>query len=196
MQTERSHQGTILLDGNDCSAIDIFIPSTFKVELVIMKPVSLRSGILFIICISIPLIIGMIGSVFTVSSIPVWYAALVKPSFNPPSWVFGPAWTILYCLMGIALYLVVKDGIQDPIKKTGLVFFTIQLILNLLWSIVFFGMHEIFYAFVTILVLFVFIAATMVSFFRLSKPAGWLFIPYLCWVAFASILNATIWILN
>ena len=161
-----------------------------------MDPRSLRSGILFILCLAIPLVVGMIGSVFTIPSIPGWYATLTKPAFNPPNWLFGPAWTILYILMGIALYLVIRNGIQDPAVKQGLFLFSVQILLNLLWSIIFFGMHEIFFALVTVLVLFVFIVATMRSFLKVSKPAGWVLLPYLCWVGFASVLNATIWIIN
>ena len=161
-----------------------------------MDPKALRSGILFIICITIPLIIGMIGSVFTASNIPTWYAALNKPVFTPPGWVFGPAWTILYILMGISLYLILQNGVDKPMVSQGVILFAVQLALNLLWSIVFFGMHAIFFAFVIIIMLFVVLVATMISFFRVSKPAGWLLITYLCWLGFASVLNATIWILN
>ena len=161
-----------------------------------MDPKALRSGILFIICIAIPLVIGVIGSVFTFENIPTWYAALNKPVFAPPGWVFGPAWTILYILMGISLYLILQNGMDNPMVRQGVILFAIQLALNLLWSIIFFGMHAIFFAFVVIIMLFVVLVATMISFFRISKPAAWLLVPYLCWLGFASVLNATIWIIN
>ena len=164
--------------------------------LIIMDPKALHSGILFVICIAIPLIIGMIGSVFTASNILTWYAALNKPVFTPPGWVFGPAWTILYILMGISLYLILQKGLDKPMVRQGVILFAVQLALNFLWSIVFFGMHAIFFALVVIILLFVLVLATSISFFRVSKPAGWLLIPYLCWLGFASVLNATIWILN
>lgn len=157
---------------------------------------SVRSAILFVLCIAIPLVIGMIGSVFTVNNIPTWYTALNKPAFNPPNWVFGPVWTILYILMGISLYLILRGGVDKPLVRQGIILFAIQLVANLLWSIIFFGMHAIFFAFIDILVLFILIVATIVTFFRVSRPAGLLLVPYLCWVGFASVLNAMIWVLN
>jgi translocator protein len=161
-----------------------------------MDPKALRSGILLLICIALPLIVGMIGSFFTLDNIPTWYAALNKPAFNPPAWVFGPVWTILYILMGISLYLILRNGVTTPAVRWGVILFAVQIVLNLLWSIIFFGMHSIFFAFVVIIMLLVSLVATIISFYRVSKPAAWLLVPYLCWLGFASVLNGTIWIIN
>ena len=132
---------------------------------------------------------GVIGSIFTVSSIPTWYASLVKPSFNPPSWIFGPVWTLLYTLMGISLYLVWKN-------KFAVKLFVWQLIANSLWSIIFFGMKNIPLALIEIIVLLVLILATIMKFYKINKTAAYLLIPYLLWSSFATILTYSIWILN
>ncbi|MDO8660921.1 MAG: TspO/MBR family protein, partial [Candidatus Woesearchaeota archaeon] len=99
---------------------------------------------------------GVIGSIFTVSSISSWYYLLAKPSFSPPNWLFGPVWFTLYTLMGISLYLVLEANVKNKLagaKHFGLVFFAIQLVLNAIWSIIFFGVHEIFYALVVIVLM-------------------------------------------
>ncbi len=132
---------------------------------------------------------GIVGSFFTFSAIPTWYAALAKPSFSPPNWVFGPVWTILYILMGISLYLV-------WLKKKVPTVFWIQLILNVAWSIIFFGMKNPTLALVDIAVLWVAIVLTIKSFSKINNLAGQLLYPYLTWVSFASILNLKIVILN
>jgi tryptophan-rich sensory protein len=161
-----------------------------------MQIPSARSAGLFILCIAVPLIIGFIGSIATFSEVTGWYAGLAKPAFNPPGWVFGPVWTILYILMGIALFLVAKNGIDAaPVQKAVLIF-AVQLLANLAWSFLFFGMHAIFLGLLDILLLFFLIAATIILFHRISRPAAYLLIPYICWVIFASLLNTMIWILN
>ena len=132
---------------------------------------------------------GILGSVFTVSSIPNWYVTLNKPFFSPPNWVFGPVWIILYILMGISLYLVWKR------KKVPSVFW-IQLILNAVWSIIFFGMKNPTLALMDIAVLWIIIVLTIKAFSKISKLAGKLLIPYLAWVSFATLLNLAIVILN
>ena len=139
---------------------------------------------------------GIIGSVFTVNSIPTWYATLVKPTFNPPSWVFGPVWTILYTLMGISLYLVMSKGLKK--KEVGLAVraFTWQLILNSFWSIIFFGWKNIFLALVEIIVLLTLVVVTIVRFYKINKVAAYLLIPYLIWGSFATFLTYGIWTLN
>jgi len=138
---------------------------------------------------------GIIGAVFTTPSIAGWYAGLNKPFFNPPNWVFGPVWILLYLLMGLSLYLVwsQKDGAG---KKTALIFFAIQLGLNSLWSIIFFGLHLPLIAFAELLILMLFIVLTIIKFLPLSKISAYLLIPYLLWVSFASILNFYIAKLN
>ncbi len=161
-----------------------------------MKIPSSRSLGLLVLCIAIPLIIGIIGSVFTMPEVGSWYAGLQKPSFNPPAWLFGPVWTLLCILMGVSLWLVIRDGMSSRPVQQAVALFAVQLGLNLAWSIIFFGMHLIAVAFIEILILFVFIVATTLAFRRINPTAGWLFIPYLCWTAFASVLTGTLWLLN
>ncbi|MCP8304020.1 MAG: tryptophan-rich sensory protein [archaeon] len=139
---------------------------------------------------------GVVGSVFTYPSIPTWYASLQKPSFNPPNWLFAPVWLILFALMGVSAYLVWSKGLESEGVKAALFIFVVQLVLNVLWSIVFFGLHSIFYSFVIIIVLWIAIALTITAFVRVSKKAGALLLPYILWVSFASVLNYYIWLLN
>lgn len=142
-----------------------------------------------ILSIGICLGVGIVGSVFTTSSIPTWYATLNKPSFSPPNWVFGPVWTILYILMGISLYLVWQ-------KKKVPAIFWIQLILNAAWSVIFFGLKNPALALVDVVALWIGIFLTIKSFYPISKLAAYLLAPYLLWVIFASILNLSIALLN
>ena len=149
---------------------------------------------LLIICILIPQLAGGLGSLATMSEIPTWYAGLQKPSFNPPNWIFGPVWGTLFLLMGISLYLVAKRGIVR--NRTGLLVFCLQLALNALWSVLFFGMHHPDYSMVEIVFLLGAIIWNAVLFYRISPLASLLLVPYACWVSFASFLNFTIWRLN
>ena len=139
---------------------------------------------------------GVIGAVFTTPAIPVWYAGLVKPALNPPAWVFAPVWTVLYFLMGVAAYLVWRKGWRRMSVKVALGVFAGQLLLNVLWSLVFFGLHNINAGLVCIAALWMFILATMMSFARISRTAAWLLLPYLLWVSFASYLNYSLLMLN
>lgn len=139
---------------------------------------------------------GIIGSIPTSQNIPNWYAALNKPSFTPPGGLIGSVWTILYILMGIAAYLIWRKGIGDPAVKAAIALFLIQLALNALWSIIFFGQHQILLALIEIVILWLAILLTIVKFYPLSPAAGLLMVPYLLWVSFASFLNYTFWILN
>ena len=139
---------------------------------------------------------GIIGSFFTVSSIPDWYSALRKSSLNPPDWVFGPVWTVLFLLMGISLYLVWDKGLKEKNVKRGLVFFGVQLSLNTLWSIIFFGLKSPTLAFIEIFILWIAILFTIIEFYRISKPAAYLLVPYFMWVSFAIFLNYSIVVLN
>src|SRR3989339_979940 len=141
---------------------------------------------------------GVIGSVFNFASIPTWYMTLEKPSFNPPNWVFGPVWTILFLMMGVAVYLVwtKKTMFHQKKKKEALQIFVLQLLLNILWSAIFFGLLSPGLAFAEIIILWVSIAITMIKFHKFSNLASYLLIPYLAWVSFASILNFAIWRLN
>jgi tryptophan-rich sensory protein len=148
------------------------------------------------IAILVSLMAGLVGSFFTGNSIENWYQFLEKPALNPPSWVFGPVWTLLYVLMGIALFLVWKKGWKKKAVKIAMNLFFIQLALNALWSILFFGLQNPLLAFVEIVILWLLIVITMEKFYHISKPAMYLLIPYLLWVSFASYLNASIWLLN
>jgi benzodiazapine receptor len=139
---------------------------------------------------------GIIGSLFTFSAIPTWYATLTKPALNPPSWVFGPVWTTLYLLMGVSAFLVWQKGWARKDVKIALSVYVLQLVLNALWSIVFFGMQNPGLALVNIVLLFASIVWTMVLFFKISRPAMYLLIPYILWVSFASYLNYAIYALN
>ena len=156
----------------------------------------LRQSAKLIISEIIPQAAGIIGALVTAPAISGWYRQLSKPSFNPPSWLFGPAWTILYLLMGVALFLVWRRGSQEQTAKTALMLFGLQLALNVVWSFIFFGLKSPGLAFAEILILWCAILATTVYFFRISRPAGILLAPYLLWVTFAGILNGAIWQLN
>ncbi len=139
---------------------------------------------------------GAIGSIFTFSSIPNWYATLTKPEFNPPNWIFGPVWTTLYILMGISLYLIWKKYEEGKDAKPALTVFSIQLALNALWSILFFGLQSPLYGLFCIIPLWISIALMILKFYPLSRNAALLQIPYLLWVSFATLLNVSIWMLN
>ncbi len=139
---------------------------------------------------------GVIGSVFTTPSIPGWYAGLVKPPFNPPNWVFAPVWTFLYALMGLSAYLVYEKGLRKSDVRKALAVFAGQLLLNALWSVVFFGAHLIFGAAVVIVLLWVMIVESIWLFSKISRAAAYLLIPYILWVSFATILNISLYILN
>ncbi len=139
---------------------------------------------------------GIIGSIATFNAVNTWYLTIQKPVFTPPGWLFGPAWLTLYTLMGIALYLVWDRGIREQRVRTAISLFAVQLVLNTLWSILFFGFQAPLYAFVEIMFLWLFILLTMVQFFQISKAAGWLLVPYILWVSFAAILNLSIVLLN
>jgi translocator protein len=133
---------------------------------------------------------GILGSIATMPAVKSWYLTdLAKPSFNPPSWVFGPVWTLLFFLMGFALYLVWT-------KKNNLFWFWVQLILNVLWSFLFFGLHSPLLAFYEIIFLWIAIFMTIVKFWKLDPKAGMLLVPYIAWVSFASFLNYSIAALN
>lgn len=161
-----------------------------------MKKLKIGTLIVFI---ALAELAGVIGSVFTTPSIPTWYASLIKPSFQPPAWVFGPVWTTLFALMVIAAYLVYMKGgekLWTKQKKVALALFSGQLILNILWSVIFFGWNNPGLAFVEIIALWLAILATIIAFAKVSKPAAWLLVPYILWVSFASVLNFAIFWLN
>lgn len=139
---------------------------------------------------------GIFGAVFTRSAIPSWYAALKKPWFTPPGWLFGPAWITLYLLMAVAAYLVWQKGVRHPGASAALAAFALQLILNAAWSPAFFGLRSPLAGAVIIVLLWLAILLTMVLFLKVSRPAAWLLLPYLLWVTYASALNISIYFLN
>ena len=139
---------------------------------------------------------GIIGSFFTRCSIPKWYAFINKPVFNPPNWVFAPVWASLFTLMGVAAFLVWRKGQHASGVKVALSIFLLQLALNSLWSIVFFGSRSIVGGLVVIVFLWLAILWTIKRFFTISKPAAALLIPYIVWVSFACILNVAFAMLN
>ena len=141
-------------------------------------------------------LVGIIGSVFTVSAIPNWYSSLNKPFFSPPNWLFGPVWTLLYLFMGISLYLIWQQGVQKKKIKTALKYFFIQLALNFVWTPIFFGLKSPALALIVIIAMLVFIVLTIKKFYPINNWAAYLLIPYLAWVSFATILNASIVLLN
>lgn len=149
----------------------------------------------FTVSIATPLLAAVIGSLATFPNIQTWYATLEKPTFSPPNWIFGPVWSLLYILMGISLYVVWTHP-EKQNKTKAFIAFGVQLILNVLWSVIFFGLHSPIGGLVIILGLLIAIIITMFFFWRFSKPASYLLIPYLLWVCFATILNGAIVILN
>lgn len=149
-----------------------------------------------IIAIGVSQLAGLIGSIFTISSIPTWYTTLIKPTLNPPSWIFGPVWTLLYTLMGVAAFIIWKKGTTHPAVRKALFIFGIQLVLNALWSIIFFGLQNPGWAFLNIILMWVSIVWTIVVFYNIQKNTIWLLLPYIIWVSFAAYLNYSIWILN
>lgn len=149
-----------------------------------------------IVSIVIAELAGVIGSIFTASAIPTWYASLVKPALNPPSWVFGPVWIVLYALMGIAAFFVWNKGWDRKDVRRALFVFGLQLVFNTTWSIVFFGFQNPGWALVNIIALWCLIIWTMILFYKISRSAMWLLVPYIFWVSFALYLNFSIWMLN
>lgn len=142
----------------------------------------------------IPQLAGASGALFTLTSLGSWYQTLQKPAFNPPGWLFGPVWTILYLLMGIACFLIWKS--DHPQKRNLLTLYFVQLGLNSLWSPAFFGMQSPFFGLLVIIPLLFLIVVCVTKFKQVSPWATRLMVPYLIWVIFATVLNASIWWLN
>ncbi|PIS04552.1 MAG: TspO protein [Candidatus Buchananbacteria bacterium CG10_big_fil_rev_8_21_14_0_10_42_9] len=155
----------------------------------------MNNPIKLVVALILPQLAGAIGSFFTAPAIDSWYINLNKPSFNPPSWVFGPVWITLYILMGIAMYLIWVMP-KSKTRDTALAIYLAQLVLNSLWSIVFFGWQSIGLAFGVIVILLVLVLIITIKFHQLKKIAGYLLVPYFLWGAFATILNGAIWYLN
>ena len=152
-----------------------------------------RIAIVVFVC----LIVGYVSRMVTRASITTWYPTLIKPSFNPPNWIFAPVWTSLYIMMGIAAGLVWNQiAFQKESVTKALQFFAIQLVLNALWSYLFFGLHNLMLATIEVVLLWLMIFETYSQFAKINKTASYLFLPYLAWVSFASVLTASIWWLN
>lgn len=183
VQNKKRHSAVFCYTCVDCNVQIIFIMK-------LSNPVKLAIAII------VSQMAGIIGAVFTSSAIPVWYAGLVRPEFAPPNWVFGPVWTTLFAMMGVAAFLVWKKGLGRKDVRLALGVFGGQLVLNTLWSILFFGLQSPGAALIEIGVLWLAILATIIVFYRISKPAAWLLVPYILWVSFASFLNYSIWALN
>jgi translocator protein len=156
----------------------------------------MKNWVKLVIALIIPQLVAASGAYFTVTGTGSWYQTLDKPSWNPPSWVFGPVWTTLYVLMGIAMFLVWRSDAPDKLKRRATILWGVQLVFNFLWSFLFFGQEQIFGALLEIVVLWVLILLTIFAFARVNKLAAWLLVPYISWVSFATILTYTIWDLN
>ncbi|MSU55943.1 MAG: tryptophan-rich sensory protein [Candidatus Taylorbacteria bacterium] len=163
---------------------------------------NIRKALQLVVSVAVSELAGIIGAAFTAPSIPTWYAGLVKPALNPPAWIFGPVWTTLYALMGTSLFLIWSSYAKasEGLGKTKIVraswMFFIQLALTIFWSIFFFGMQNPALAFADIILLWLAILTTIILFYRISKPASYLLLPYILWVSFAVYLNYSLWMLN
>ena len=149
-----------------------------------------------VLFISVSQAAGLIGAIATTPAIPGWYADLNKPFFTPPGWLFGPVWILIYFLMGISAYLIYERGFKKDEVKNALYLFGTQLGLNTLWSFIFFGYKLPFLAFAEIVILWLFIKLTIKAFLKINRLAGYLMIPYLFWVTYASVLNLAIAVMN
>jgi len=183
----------VLVRTESCSVDRLVVEREFKEG--IMSGF-VRNLVALIIALAAPLVIGGLSSISTISSIPTWYRGLSKPPWNPPDWAFGPAWTALYILMGVASWLVWRYGWDNRSVRVALRVFAVQLLLNGIWSVLFFGLRSPGIALVEIGVLWCMILATVVLFARRDLLAGAILVPYLLWVTFASALNWEVWSLN
>lgn len=156
----------------------------------------LKHTLFFIAFIIIAQLAGVVGSVFTANSVNTWYKEISRPPFTPPNWLFAPVWISLYLLMGISAYLVWRKGAKKKEVKIALIIFFIQLILNSIWSILFFGLHLILISFIEILLLWFAILFMIIKFYPVSKIASLIQIPYILWVSFAAVLNFSFALLN
>ena len=156
----------------------------------------MKNWLRLLISISLPLLTGFTGSLFTKTGPGTWYQQISKPAWNPPGWIFGPVWTTLYILMGIAFYLVWTSRASENVKRKAMILWVAQLVLNFTWSFLFFDQHLIGAALIDIVLLWILILLCIFAFARVSKLAAWLLVPYICWVSFAALLNGEIWRIN
>ncbi len=155
----------------------------------------MKNTIKLIFCILLTVAVGAISGIATSGSVNDWFVGINKPTFNPPNYLFGPVWTVLYILMGISLFMILQSQNND-LRKKAITIFCIQLVLNFCWSFIFFKFHLIGLAFVEIILIWVSIIWMILTFSKINKTAAYLQIPYLLWVSFASVLNGAIWYLN
>jgi tryptophan-rich sensory protein len=156
----------------------------------------MKNGVKLIISLILPQLAALSGLLFTETGVGSWYRSIEKPVWNPPGWVFGPVWSTLYILMGIAFYLVWKAPDNTTGKRRAMLFWIAQLVLNFLWTFIFFGQQQIGWALVEIVCLWLLILITIVTFAKYTKTGAWLLLPYISWVSFATLLNWAIWNLN
>ena len=159
----------------------------------LIKPKTLLTLVFWIV---LCMATGYIGTFFTDSSMTSWYQNLSKPAFTPPGWVFGVVWTLLYILMAVAAFIISQQNLKKPETKAALALFLFQLVLNGLWTPIFFGMHLILTALIEIIILDLAILLTLIMFYKISRIATALLVPYFIWVTFAIVLNAAFWRLN
>lgn len=154
----------------------------------------MKNILLFIGCLLLCQLAGALGVIVTIPNIPTWYVTVHKPFFNPPNWIFGPVWTALYTLMSVSLYLMIRSS--HPEKSKALWLFFIQLALNALWSFLFFQYHMLLISLIEIILMLLTMIGFTIIAYRINKTASYCFIPYIAWVSFATLLNASIWYLN
>jgi translocator protein len=159
-----------------------------------MKPVNI---IKLVVSCAVPFLTGLMGEPFvTAEAGSIWYANLHKPFFNPPDWVFAPVWMTLYVMMGVSSFLIWRKDLEDKPVRVAMTWYIIQIILNAIWTPLFFGMQSPLLGLVDVIPFLVAIIVTIVLFLKISRPAGLLLVPYLAWVSFATVLNASIYLLN
>jgi benzodiazapine receptor len=163
-----------------------------------MENIKIREFPILVLSIMICQAAGVIGSFFTNMSVSTWYPSLAKPWFTPPGWLIGLVWFILFALMGISMFFVWRKNLRlnDPRPRNAITLFGVQLVANVLWSAAFFGLRSPAAGLVTIAALWILVLVTIIMFWRLSRDAALLLVPYILWVSFAAYLNYTVWILN
>lgn len=139
---------------------------------------------------------GIVGSIFTYGAVSEWYPTLIKPWWTPPNWLFAPVWITLFTLIGISLYIVWDKWLEKKEVKTAMYVFGVQLILNILWSVIFFGLKSPLFGFIEIVILWIAILVTMIKFYKISRASAYILVPYIIWVTIAAALNFSILILN
>ena len=184
------------LPPSGCSIIRIINGKKEQLGMDIVSSLKVRSVPKLVAAILFCLVLGSLGSFLTVTGSGSWFAQLVKPSFQPPNWLFGPMWTTLFILMGIALYLVWELGTEKPGVRFALAIFGVQFALNIIWSFLFFGLQSPLLGLLDIIILWWMILVTIIIFYRIRKGAAFFLIPYILWVSIATVVNATIYLLN